>query len=159
MARRAIGESVSVQEPPGIPSLTRWSTVAAVLLVLVPFAAFGFSTLTLRSARETAGPPAWTDVPTLPDDVTVLDEQEGCTAGNWVRCYRVRIVGSDQVEPGGALADDLGTWFDEHGWDLYRWRTGWRHPDCSRETGICVAVDPIGTTRARVEISRMSDGL
>ncbi|MCB1247886.1 MAG: hypothetical protein KDB36_00675 [Acidimicrobiales bacterium] len=130
-----------------------------MLLVLVPFAAFGFSTLTLRSARETAGPPAWTDVPTLPDDVTVLDEQEGCTAGNWVRCYRVRIVGSDQVEPGGALADDLGTWFDEHGWDLYRWRTGWRHPDCSRETGICVAVDPIGTTRARLEISRMSDGL
>ena len=158
MGVAATGQSVGVQEPPGIPSLSRRGTIAAVALVLLPFVAIAFNTITLNSARETAGPPSWDDVPALPEGVTVLEEQQGCTPGNWVRCWRVRIVAADAVT-GDSLGDDLGAWYQDHGQHLYPWRNGWRHPDCSKETGICLAVDPIGTSRARIEISRMSDGL
>ena len=147
-----------VQEPSGIPTLSRRGTIAAVAVVLLPLVAIVFNTVVLSSAREDAGPPEWTDVPALPDGLTVVEEEQGCTPGNWVRCWRVRIVVADDVT-GDSLADDLGAWFRDHDQDLYAWRSGWRHPDCSRETGICLAVDPAGTNRARIEISRMSDGL
>lgn len=156
----AIGEAVAVQEPAGIPTLSRRGTIAAVALVLLPIVAIGFNTIVLARAREDAGPPPISAIPQLPDGVTVASEETGCSPGNWVRCWRVLIVEGD-VGTDDPLVTELGDWYRDRGQDLYQWRQGWRHPDCSLETGVCLAIDPIGDApdQARLEISRMSDGL
>lgn len=153
-----MGQARSVQEPADIPPLSRPATVAVVLLTVLPLVAVVMNTAVLLRARTEAGPPPPEAILPLPDGYVTVSETEGCTPGNWVRCYRVVVVERAGVDGPAALAELAAYYGDRHG-SLYSWRGGWRHPDCSRDVGTCVALDRDGAARVRIEVNRMSDGL
>ena len=148
-----------MDEPEQTPGLSRRALLAVIAIAVLPLAAGGVNTVVLDRARVDAGPPPSDAILPLPDGYRIVDEVTGCGPGNWVRCYRVITVVAEPERPSARMLDELVAQYEGRGEELYVWRSGYRNPHCSRDTGTCLAIDPDGPRRARIEVSRMSDGL